>query len=132
MCLSKNIRYLRRKFNLSQEDVAAKLGYKSYTTIQKWESGVSEPPMAKARALAAMFSVDITDLTGKDLEKEELVPKTGQQIGYYFDEETAKLAQELKDNPELRVLLDASRDITPDEVRALINLIKTMKGEHND
>lgn len=132
MCLSKNIRYLRRKFNLSQEDVAAKLGYKSYTTIQKWESGVSEPPMAKARALATMFGVDITDLTGKDLEKEELVPKTGQPTGYYFDKETAKLAQELKDNPELRVLMDASRDITPDEVRAIINLIKTMKGNSSD
>ena len=35
--LPKNIRYLRKKNEWSQEYVAEKLGYKSYTTIQKWE-----------------------------------------------------------------------------------------------
>lgn len=71
MCLSKNIRYLRRKRNLSQEDIANKLGYKSYTTIQKWEMGISEPSIGKLRALAAIFNVDMNDMTTKNLELEE-------------------------------------------------------------
>lgn len=41
--LPKNIRYLRRKNEWSQDYIAEKLGYKSYTTIQKWEMGTSEP-----------------------------------------------------------------------------------------
>ena len=68
MSLSKNIRYLRKKQGWGQDLLAEKLGYKSYTTIQKWESGVSEPPLKIVHALADLFNVDITDLTNSDLE----------------------------------------------------------------
>lgn len=66
--LSKNIRYLRKKREWSQDYIAEKLGYKSYTTIQKWEMGTSEPPLKKTRELADLFNIDIDDLTNKDLE----------------------------------------------------------------
>lgn len=66
--LQKNIRYLRKKNEWSQEYIAKKLGYKSYTTIQKWEMGTSEPPLKKTRELADLFNVDIDDLANKDLE----------------------------------------------------------------
>ena len=69
--LPKNIRYLRKKNEWSQDYIAEKLGYKSYTTIQKWEMGTSEPPLKKTRELADLFNVDIDDLTHKDLELPE-------------------------------------------------------------
>lgn len=69
--LQKNIRYLRKKNEWSQDYIADKLGYKSYTTIQKWEMGTSEPPLKKTRELADLFHVDIDDLTNKDLELPE-------------------------------------------------------------
>ena len=68
MALARNIRYLRKKQGWGQEELAEKLGYKSYTTIQKWESGVSEPPLKTVHVLAEMFGVDIADLTNTDLE----------------------------------------------------------------
>lgn len=68
MTLAKNIRFLRRKRDWSQDYVADQLGYKSYTTIQKWEMGVSEPPLKKLKELAELFNVDMDDLTNKDLE----------------------------------------------------------------
>lgn len=68
MALAQNIRYLRKKQGWGQDTLAEKLGYKSYTTIQKWESGVSEPPLKVVHALAEIFKVDINDLTGTDLE----------------------------------------------------------------
>ena len=72
MCLANNIRYLRKKNNLSQEYIAERLGYKSYTTIQKWEMGISEPSIAKLRALADIFNVDINDMTTHNIEKDDL------------------------------------------------------------
>lgn len=69
--LGDNIRYLRLKQGLSQDTLADKLGYKSYTTIQKWESGVSEPPVKKLRELATIFNIDMDDMASKDLEAEE-------------------------------------------------------------
>lgn len=68
MALAQNIRYLRKKQGWGQDTLAEKLGYKSYTTIQKWESGVSEPPLKIVHALAKLFCVDINDLTSIDLE----------------------------------------------------------------
>ncbi len=68
MALSRNIRYLRKKQGWGQDTLAEKLGYKSYTTIQKWESGVSEPPLKVVHELAKLFNVAINDLTNCDLE----------------------------------------------------------------
>lgn len=67
MTLSKNIRYLRNKKGWGQDYLANILGYKSYTTIQKWESGVSDPPLKTLDKLAKLFNVDIDDLNNKDL-----------------------------------------------------------------
>lgn len=65
--IGNNIRYLRKSHGMSQEQLSDALGYKSYTTIQKWESGVSEPPLKIAHAIADIFHVDIDDLTKSDL-----------------------------------------------------------------
>lgn len=67
MTLSKNIRYLRKQKGWGQDVLADKLGYKSYTTIQKWESGVSDPPLKVLHKLALLFNVDMDDLNNKDL-----------------------------------------------------------------
>ena len=69
--LAKNIRYLRRKKRLSQDDLAEKLGYKSYTTIQKWEESKSEPTMAKFRMLADLWGVDMHEMATVDLEAKD-------------------------------------------------------------
>lgn len=68
MSLSRNIRFLRKKQGWSQDDLADRLGYKSYTTIQKWESGVSEPPLKIVHILADLFHIPINDLANLDLE----------------------------------------------------------------
>lgn len=66
MRLSDNIRRFRRLRDLSQEDIAKKLGYKSFTTIQKWETGMAEPPVGKLYELADILRVNIMELLGED------------------------------------------------------------------
>ena len=65
--LAKNIRFLRREKRMSQDGLAELLGYKSYTTIQKWEMGTSEPPLKIVGRLSEIFNVDIDELTKSDL-----------------------------------------------------------------
>lgn len=67
MFLGPNIRYLRKKFNLSQEELAEKFGYKSYTTIQKWESNRAEPPAGVLKKMAEIFHVTMDDMYNSDL-----------------------------------------------------------------
>lgn len=61
---------MRKKRGWSQEHLANLLGYKNYTSIQKWESGASEPRFATVQALSKLFDVDIDTLTHVDIEYE--------------------------------------------------------------
>ena len=55
MSFSKNIRALRYANHLSQAQLAESLGYRSFTTIQKWEDGTSSPSYAVLEKLSEIF-----------------------------------------------------------------------------
>lgn len=87
MGLGDNIRYLRIKRGFSQDYIAEQLGYKSYTTIQKWESGVSEPPVKKLKELSVLLNADMNDMANKDLanlEKDVMPKNTLPKIMEYY------------------------------------------------
>lgn len=128
MCLAKNIRYLRKQHNYSQDYIAEKLGYKSYTTIQKWEMGVSEPPVTKLKELANLFNVDINDMTTKDMEK----MSNNKEYNYYSDEETRDLVQFLHENQEYKVLFDASRKVKKKDIDFVKQVIDRIVGDATD
>lgn len=91
MNFKENLRYLRRTNNVSQDDLAASLGYKSFTTVQKWEDGTSFPKVENLNKLATIFNVDLDDLLNADLTKSEVIaiPVLGEvKAGYnmYADE----------------------------------------------
>lgn len=85
MNLSANIRRLRKDKGWSQDKLAEKLGYKSFTTIQKWESEKSEPPLKKLKELADLFNIDIDQLAGTDLTDSKSLPNSenGINLGKY-------------------------------------------------
>ena len=66
--IAKNIRFLRKKHNLSQDQLAKIVNKGSFTTIQKWESGVSEPSLGCVSIMADFFNVNIDDFVKVDLE----------------------------------------------------------------
>ena len=82
--IGKNLRYLRLKNNLSQDYIANFLGKKSYTTIQKWESGVNEPALSDSWKLANLFGVSIDNLFSLDLEEYQNRENLGQSFAYTF------------------------------------------------
>lgn len=67
MYFKSNLRYLRKKNSLSQNDLANYLGYKNFTTIQKWEDGTSLPKMNKLIELARYFNIDVDSLLNSDI-----------------------------------------------------------------
>ena len=119
MAFSNNLRYLRKKYDMSQEVLANKLGYKSFTTIQKWESGVSEPSVSMVKKIAELFGVTMDQITNDDLSDAE--------NHYYLDPDAAEIAQEVQQRPELKILFDASRKVSADDLELVINMIDRLK-----
>lgn len=63
--IAANLRHLRAKTKLSQEDVAAEIGV-SRQAVAKWESGDSLPDILNCEALASLFDVSLNDLVRHD------------------------------------------------------------------
>lgn len=57
-------------------------------------------------------------------------PQAG--TAYYLNEETAKIAQEVFDDPDLRVLFDASRNAKPEAIRLAAEMLRQMKETNPD
>ena len=64
--LASNLRYLRRRANLSQGDVADHLGT-DYNTISRYENGKSLPRLDALSKLASLFQVSLETLREQDL-----------------------------------------------------------------
>ena len=127
MCLGENIRFLRTKKGYSQDDIANMLGYKSFTTIQKWESGVSEPPLKALKKLSEIFNIDMNDLATKKLS---LNTNEDNNV-YYLDDDARDMAQFLYENPDYKVLFDASRKVKKEDIEFVKEMIDRMSNKND-
>lgn len=127
MCLGENIRFLRTKKGYSQDDIANMLGYKSFTTIQKWESGVSEPPLKALKKLSEIFNIDMNDLATKKLSY-----NTNEDNNvYYLNDDARDMAQFLYENPDYKVLFDASRKVKKEDIEFVKEMIDRMSNKND-
>lgn len=92
------------------------------STLSQWKVGRSEPKQATLQKLADYFGVSVKYLmTGED------------EPQYYIDPETAEIAQEMYDRPELKVLMDASRKLSADDIKAVQAMVEHLwKVQHPD
>lgn len=78
-----NLKYLRDKHSLSQEQFAEKLGV-SRQTVAKWENCESVPDVIKCADIAMMFSVSLDALAACSLDEQIEVEKDPSEGKYVF------------------------------------------------
>ena len=69
MLIASNIKYLRKKKRLTQQQLAKQLE-KTYITVGDYERGKVTPPLQVALQLCDIFQVDLNSLVRRDLSKE--------------------------------------------------------------
>ena len=84
MKFNENLKYLRKKEGLTQEELAEKLNV-SRQSVTKWESGQSLPDIEKVKEIAYMFSVSVDTLIG-DIETKTTnkIKKKIDDIGWFI------------------------------------------------
>lgn len=70
------IRSFRERRGLEQLELAEKLGYKSQSTISKWESGTNLPTGKKLIALAKVLGVSTNEILGLTNKHTNIIPET--------------------------------------------------------
>ena len=82
---AENLRKIRKENNLSQEDLAEKLGV-SRQAISKWESASAYPEMDKIIALCDLFNLNIDDLLHRDIKEIKGEENAKKNLNKYMDD----------------------------------------------
>lgn len=115
---SKNLKHYMHLRGKTQVDIIKDLGINK-SAISTWCNGTRLPRMDKVDMLAQYLHINRSDLIE---EKSDT-----QTASYYLNDETAKAAQEIFENKELRALFDVQRDMEADDLRALHNMALALK-----
>lgn len=114
---AKNLRYYMNLYNKTRNEVANDNNV-SYTTLASWLNGDNYPRIDKIERLANYFRVNKADLIENKYSDKE---------PYYNDPSVTEYAQAVKDNPNLRLLFDASKDMSKDDIDFVLNTIEMLK-----
>lgn len=112
-----NLKAARISAGISQVEMANRLGV-AKSTYSMYESGKREPNIQTIRKIADILGVSVDYLTTG-------VENEGQH--YYLNEETAKVAQEIFEHKELRMLFDAARDAKPEDLKLVHEMMLALK-----
>lgn len=116
--MGSRLKALRKKYNYTGEDVGNMLKV-SKVAIYNWEKDIRSPSPDVIEKLANIYEVS-TDylITGKE--------SSSTKDCYYYDAEVAELAEQIKNDSELRILLDAKRNLSKQDMEAIINITKSL------
>jgi transcriptional regulator with XRE-family HTH domain len=109
---------LLQKHGVSTYKVSKDTGI-AQSVFSSWKNGISTPKQDKMQKIADYFNVSLEYLmTGEEKEGGEK---------YYLNDETAKMAQEIFENKELRMLFDTARDAEPEDLQAVHSMLLALK-----
>lgn len=131
MKLYDNIKKLRLEQNMTQDELAQKVGYTSRSSINKIEAGKVDLSQSKIIEFASALGVTPAQLMGwRDIDGDALYNDADEN--YYHDPDAAALADMIKDNPRYRVLFEASRNLSADDVDFVIDMINKLAKTDED
>lgn len=90
-------------------------------TISNWCTGEKLPRMDKVQMLADYFRINKSDLLEDKTNSKDDEP-------YYFNEEAREIAQFMYENPEYKVLFDASRKVKKEDIDFVKQMMDRMSN----
>lgn len=160
MTVGKNIQIRRKELGWTQVELGRRVN-KSAQVISNWERGYTTGiTVDDITALSNALQVSTDYLLGRGDEKPAsavahsaadvsaglpivsgyVQPNSAFAVSladernkpYYIDEETARIANEMKENPGRRVLFDASRKLSPESIKEVQNYIEFLYQKQDD
>ena len=113
--------------------VRYKMGYTDYkvaketgigtATMSNWKNGKYVPKSDKIQKIATLLNTTEKFIMDGEDEKNS--------NGYYLNDETAQVAQEIFENKELRALFDVQRGMAPEDLKALHQMALALKRKES-
>ena len=110
---SERLRYYLNKYDITQLELSKRLGVGT-TSVYNWCNGIKTPRMDKVDAMCKIFHCKRSDL---------MEEPTNETSNYYLDDDAAAAAQFLYENPDYKVLFDATRKVKPEDIQLVKELL---------
>lgn len=133
MELSKILRDYRQEHGLTLQVFADRAGLtKQYISMLENNKNSKNgkpiiPSLETLRKLASAMYMNIDTLVAT-LDGEQDVSLQTKDAGYYTDPEVVEYAEELRTNPKYRLLFDASKDLSKEDIDFVVNMIEQLKA----
>lgn len=101
-----------------------------YTTIDSfYKKGADNIKLSNLKKIAEYFNVSLDYLVddNNDLNYEHKITHSTNNDIYYIQEEAAEYAQEIASNKELKMLFDASRNVSKEDLEFVVEMVKKLK-----
>lgn len=111
MNLSDNLKRIRKENNLSQEQLADKLGV-SRQAVSKWESNQAYPEMDKVLQICKMFNLNIDELLNQNLKEVNETKQSKNNVNKFIDDfldyitKTVDMFSSMKLKEQLKCILE--------------------------
>lgn len=113
---ARRLKYYMDKYDMSQTELAKRIGVGT-STISHWCRAERTPRSDALEKLCEVFNCKSDDL---------ITEKTEQQ---YYDEETAAIAQDIKDNTDLRLLLSSAKGVSHETIQDVHKYLLYLKNK---
>lgn len=114
------LRYYLMMNNKTQSDLVNDLGYDK-STVSNWCAGLRVPKVDVIIDIAEYLHVNVGDLI-EDNRNEDT---------YYLNDEAKDMAQFLYENPDYKVLFDASRKVKKEDIAFVKEMIDRMSNKED-
>ncbi len=119
-----NINFFMERRGYNQVDLADAMGISS-ATASDWCTGKKTPRIDKIEEIAIWLDVEVSDIVGSRFDKTD--------NNYYLDPETRIMAEEIHKNPKLKLLFDAARNASAEDLQTTHTMLLALKKkEHGD
>lgn len=142
MTVGEKIKMYREKKGYTLEELGNRVGV-GKSTIRKWENGIIKNMRRdKIQILAEVLGcspLEFIDVDKKVIEKYQkeldeyavrqqvIEDAKGTSTIYYKDIETQEIAQQIFQNEELRLLFDAAKDASPEDLKTVHTMLTALK-----
>lgn len=119
--LIEKIKLRRLELGLSYQELSDLTGINK-STLQRYETGfIKKVPINQVQIIVKALNVTPGYLMGWENNKENQT--------YYLNPEAAKMAQEIYDNPQYKVLFDATKKLKPESIKEVMKFIDYQKAK---
>lgn len=116
--VGEKIKKLRTLKGLTQTELAKRL-YVTSGAVSQWEKGLTTPDMDRLIALAKVFGVPLDTFVEEPIISDE-------------QDDTMEIREQLRRDPNMRVLFDAASKATPEQLKAAAAMLRAFQGDDNE